>query len=99
MQSLFDAVRDVCPRGLWAKGVKLARDGAVTRDSADPVEVVLRVRAPELPVAATVVLYPADREWDCDCPSRVDACAHVAAAVIAANTAAQSGADPRWFAR
>ncbi len=84
MQSLFEAVRDACPRGLWAKGVKLARDGAVSKDSAADDELVLRVRAPELPVAATVVLYPLDDEWDCDCPSRVDACAHVAAAVIAA---------------
>src|SRR5262245_26046673 len=34
-------------------------------------------------VAPTVVLYPEDGEWDCDCRSRFDACAHVAAAVIA----------------
>jgi superfamily II DNA or RNA helicase len=30
-----------------------------------------------------VVLYPAAGEWECDCDSRFDACAHVAAAAIA----------------
>lgn len=46
-------------------------------------EVVLRVRAPGHVVACTVVVYPVDLEWTCDCDSRTDPCAHVVAATIA----------------
>ena len=30
-----------------------------------------------------MVLYPGEREWDCDCGSRVSPCEHIAAAAIA----------------
>jgi superfamily II DNA or RNA helicase len=80
---LLEAVRAACPRGLWSQGVKLARDGAVRRESATGGEIILRVTASGMAVAATVVLYPGDGEWECDCAGRFDACAHVAAAVIA----------------
>ena len=82
-EALLEAVREACPRGLWSQGVKLAREGAVRRESAQDGEVVLRVAAPGMAVAATVVLYPGEGEWECDCDSRFDACAHVAAAAIA----------------
>ncbi len=91
MQSLFDAIREACPRGLWAQGVKLARSGSVFLEMESATELELRVRAPGLPVAPTVVLYPEDDEWECDCGSRIDACAHVAAAVIALQSAHQRG--------
>jgi superfamily II DNA or RNA helicase len=81
--ALLEAVREACPRGLWSQGVKLAREGAVKRESSTSGEVVLRVAAPGMAVAATVVLYPGEGEWECDCGSRFDACAHVAAAAIA----------------
>ena len=81
--ALLEAVREACPRGLWSQGVKLARDGAVKRESESAGEIVLRVTAPGMAVAATVVLYPDEGEWECDCDSRYDACAHVAAAAIA----------------
>ncbi|HEU5056408.1 MAG TPA: SWIM zinc finger family protein, partial [Kofleriaceae bacterium] len=81
--ALLEAVREACPRGLWSQGVKLAREGAVRRVSASDGELVLRVAAPGMAVAATVVLYPGEGEWECDCDSRFDACAHVAAAAIA----------------
>ena len=81
--ALLEAVREACPRGLWSQGVKLAREGAVRRESGGAGEIVLRVAAPGTAVAATVVLYPDEGEWECDCGSRFDACAHVAAAVIA----------------
>jgi superfamily II DNA or RNA helicase len=83
LQGMFEAVRDACPRGLWARGAGFAKAGAVTRDPDDGGGVVLRVRDPAADVAPTVVLYPDDAEWDCDCGSRIDACAHAAAAVIA----------------
>ena len=82
--ALLEAVREACPRGLWSQGVKLAREGAVRREpGSSETEVVLRVAAPGMAVAATVVLYPGAGEWECDCDGRFDACAHVAAAVIA----------------
>jgi superfamily II DNA or RNA helicase len=84
LEGLLVAVREVCPRGLWAQGVKLARDGAVTREPGGAGELVLRVPAPGRAVAHTVVLYPDAGEWECDCEGRFEACAHVAAAVIAA---------------
>src|SRR5688500_11387164 len=36
-----------------------------------------------MPVAPTVVLYPGELEWDCDCNVRVRPCEHLAAAAIA----------------
>jgi superfamily II DNA or RNA helicase len=51
-------------------------------ESQDAEEIVARVRSPGRPVAPTVVLYPGEREWDCDCGGRVSPCEHVAAAAI-----------------
>jgi hypothetical protein len=80
---LYEAVKDACRSGLWAQGVGLARDHAVT--GAEPRDGAwsFRVRAPGHAVAPTVTLHPDDVEWDCDCGSRIDPCAHVAAAAIA----------------
>jgi len=91
MQSLLDAIREACPRGLWAQGVKLARAEAVFLESESTAELELRVSAPGLPLAPTVILYPEDEEWECDCGSRIDACAHVAAAIIAVHGARERG--------
>jgi superfamily II DNA or RNA helicase len=83
VDALLATVRKNCRPGNWSQGVNLVRAGAVAIESRDDQEVVLRVRAPGRAVAPTVVLYPGEREWDCDCPSRVSPCEHVAAAVIA----------------
>ena len=69
--------------GTWSQGVSLARQAGVAIESRDDDEIVLRVRTPGRPVAPTVVLYPGEREWDCDCGSRISPCEHVAAAAIA----------------
>lgn len=100
LDELFEAVREACPRGLWSLGVKLARDRAVTRDSASDGEIVVRVAAPGRAVAPTVVLYPGELEWDCDCGARAEACAHTAAAVIALREGgelAPATAAVRWY--
>ncbi|MCW5889261.1 MAG: DEAD/DEAH box helicase [bacterium] len=77
--SLYDAVKDECRSGLWAQGVGLARNGAVSASGEGGGGTwSFRVGA-----AATVTLHPGDAEWDCDCGSRIDPCAHVAAAAIA----------------
>ena len=91
MQRLLEAVRKACLPAIWSQGVKLARDGAVTRTSATAAEVTLRVRAAGHAIAPTVTLYLGneadDPEWSCDCGGKVDPCAHVAGAAIAATQA------------
>ena len=88
-ERLLRDIRDACPSGLWARGVKLSRDGKVRLTSRDEREAVLRVsagkREPE------VVLYLRDRDWECDCDGRFDACEHVAAAALTLQAAAKQG--------
>jgi len=99
-ERLLEAVREACPRGLWSQGVTLARERAVRRERGDGGEIVLRVAARGAPIAPTVVLYPDDGEWDCDCGGRTDACAHVAAAVIAlSQDQLDAGGGPELFYR
>jgi hypothetical protein len=62
--------------------VNLSRNGSVSLQSQKPTELELRVKAPGRPVALTVILYPNDAVWECDCPGRVDPCEHVVAAAI-----------------
>lgn len=95
MQNFFDIVRAEATEASWSQGAFLARDQAVLRESADAQELVLRVRAGGR-MHPTVVLYLEDEEWECDCDSAEDPCAHVAAAVIALHRAeAGKGAPPR----
>src|SRR5262245_53456978 len=83
LDNLLTAIRKCCLPGLWSQGVKLAREGAVFDHQPRGDSLVARVKAPGVPVAPTVTLYPADEEWTCDCGGKVDPCAHVAAAAIA----------------
>src|SRR5438552_2723012 len=76
---------------MWSAGVKLAREGGVLVESRDDEEIVARVRAPGRTVAPTVILYPSEREWDCDCGGRVMPCEHIAAATIFVGPPAESG--------
>ncbi len=85
-RALKDAVREAATDRTWSQGVTLAREGRVVgrRRSGDELE--LEVRVPARPTPFTVNLNAAHGEWECDCPSREDACAHVVAAVIASET-------------
>jgi hypothetical protein len=80
--ALIASIRRRCKSALWSQGVSLARAGAVALESRTAEEIVLRVRAPGRVVPLTVVLYPTESEWECDCESRVSPCEHVAAAAI-----------------
>jgi superfamily II DNA or RNA helicase len=74
----------------------LVRAGAVTVESRNDEEIVLRVRAQGRAVPAQVVLYPGEDEWDCDCPGRLRPCDHLAAAAIAlAQTEGDGASDPK----
>jgi hypothetical protein len=83
LKKLAETIRKASRPGTWSSAVKLARDHAVLVESRDADELVARVRTPGRTVAPTVVLYPGEREWDCDCGSRVSPCEHVAATAIA----------------
>ena len=89
---MLDVVRKACLPAIWSQGVKLARDGAVSRVSEGKGEVTVRVRAASHPVAPTVTLYLDDDEWACDCGGKVDPCPHVAAAAIALAQGLESSA-------
>jgi superfamily II DNA or RNA helicase len=88
-----EAIRRAAPPGTWSLGVKLVRGGAAALESEGEEELVLRVRTPGRPVAPTVVLYPGEREWDCDCPGRVRPCEHIVAAALAMSQPAAAGGD------
>jgi superfamily II DNA or RNA helicase len=89
IERLLRDIRDACPSGLWARAVKLSRADHVHLESRDDREIVLRVEAGKREIE--VVLYPGDREWECDCDSKYDACEHVAAAALALSQAEESG--------
>ena len=89
--SLYEAVRAAAERRDWSRGVELARGDAVTVASRDDAEVVLRVAAAGAVVSPTVVLYPDDGEWECDCGGSADPCLHVTAGVIALRRASREG--------
>jgi superfamily II DNA or RNA helicase len=91
VQDLFETVRDRASRPSWSRGVELARARAVVGEHADENEILLRVRSEGSVVHPTVILYPEDCEWECDCGGAEDPCAHVAAAVIAVRRARREG--------
>lgn len=87
---MLDVVRKACLSAIWSQGVKLAREGAVSRASAAKGEETFRVRAASHPVAPTVTLYLEEGEWSCDCGGKVDPCPHVVAAAIAMSQGLES---------
>ncbi len=91
MQALFDTIRAQASRAAWSQGVELARSGAVQGERESAHEVVLRVRPLAGVVHPTVLLFPEDEAWECDCGGEDDPCAHVAAAVIALRAAKKDG--------
>jgi hypothetical protein len=91
LEALQNAIRRACGAQVWSQGVRLAREDAVTGESVDGSEAVLRVKAPGRAVSPTVVLYLEDNEWECDCPNSEDTCAHVVAAVLALAQARKDG--------
>jgi len=71
--------------------VELARADAVVGEHADENEILLRVRSSGGVVHPAVILYPQDCEWECDCASPEDPCAHVVAAAIALRRVRREG--------
>jgi superfamily II DNA or RNA helicase len=95
VKGLFDAVRGLAPPAAWSKGVTLARAGAVSVESRDEEEIALRVFVAGSALSPRVGLFPGDREWECDCGGPLEACEHVAAAVIALRQGNEERPSPR----
>lgn len=91
MKRYLAAVKEAALPGIWSKGVKLARDQAVSLEESSADEQVYRVKSPGRAIAPLAVLYLSDEEWTCDCGSERDPCEHVIAAAIAANEASSKG--------
>jgi superfamily II DNA or RNA helicase len=92
IQALFEAIRRECSTAEWSRGVELVRADALSADSDDGDEIVIRVSERGGLICPTVTLHPPDEDWDCDCGSPRAACAHSAAAVIALRRARKEGA-------
>jgi superfamily II DNA or RNA helicase len=80
--SYYEAIHKSSLPGVWSKGVALSRANAIVLHQHTPEEISLRVRSQERPVSHKITLWPGDEDWYCDCDSRNEVCAHVAAAVI-----------------
>ncbi|HFE45289.1 MAG TPA: helicase [Nannocystis exedens] len=93
INDLFSAVFQASARPVWARGVELARAGAVVGEHRDEDEVILRVAVTGSPIAPAVTLWVDDCEWDCECDSRREVCFHVVAAVIALKQAIEAGEE------
>ncbi len=93
INDLFSAVFRASARPVWARGVELARAGAVVGEHRDEDEVILRVAVTGSPIAPAVTLWVDDGEWDCECESRREVCFHVVAAVIALKQAVEAGEE------
>jgi superfamily II DNA or RNA helicase len=93
LAGFIGSIRKRCKPALWSQGVALARAGGVAIESRTDDEIVARVRAPGRIVPPTAVLYPTGNEWECDCPSRMSPCEHVAAAAIALATPARGAVE------
>jgi superfamily II DNA or RNA helicase len=83
LEALRDALREAASTRVWSQGVTLAREQRVAGRAAGEREATLEVRVPSRPTPFTVVLYPQDQEWDCDCGGREAACSHAVAAALA----------------
>ena len=95
LDKVLASLRRACKAGVWSAGVNLVRAGAVTVESRNQEEVVLRVRAQGRAVPAQVVIYPTEDEWDCDCPGRMRPCEHLSASAIALAQAEGEGGEAK----
>ncbi|MBI5512810.1 MAG: DEAD/DEAH box helicase [Deltaproteobacteria bacterium] len=85
LRRLVGALKRRCPPPRWRDGETLSRGPVVTRRESDD-EVVLELTVEGLGFTPTVVLYPEEGEWACDCGGS-DPCAHVVAAALARDAA------------
>ena len=90
-QALFQAIQEAASRSMWSRGVELVRAEAVSGESAEDEEIVLRISTRQGLKAPVVTLYPQDEDWECTCNGEEDPCEHVTAAIIALRKARKEG--------
>jgi superfamily II DNA or RNA helicase len=81
--SFFESIQKKALPGVWAQGLKLARERSVQLDQTTSGELRLRVKAGARAVASQVTLWPDEDDAFCDCGSEIEPCIHVVACVIA----------------
>ena len=91
LDALFANMRRSASARGFSRGMESGRSGAVHGVQKRGDEIVVRVRAPGLALEPTVVLYPHDDSWTCDCNSSDDACEHAIAAISACRKLAAAG--------
>jgi superfamily II DNA or RNA helicase len=75
--------------GIWARGLQLSREGNVHCDrwqgtpEEENLEITLRVRAADRPVAYLVSLWPFEEDAHCNCLAKVEPCEHIVASILA----------------
>ena len=90
IEGLRAEIREAATDKTWSTGVTLARDGKVSgRKGVGELE--FEVRVPGKPTPFTAVLNPAHGEWECDCTSKEEVCAHVCAAILSLAKAREDG--------
>ncbi len=110
LERFFAAIRSAASPEAWSSGVSLAREGKIVRESEGDDEIVLRVVTGGRGKSHEVTLYPPPPDkraaagagtgiidWQCDCGTNEDACAHAAAAVIALRQADKGGVEVPTF--
>jgi superfamily II DNA or RNA helicase len=90
---VFQQIRESADKGLWSKGVALARANQVFQEEMTADEYILRVKEDSRSVSPKVRLWCDEQDWHCDCGSEADPCEHVAGAVIALKLALDKGED------
>ena len=91
LQKMMTAVREACTPDAWSKAVELCRAKCVFGESESEEEIRIRVRVEGAAVSPSVVFWPKEQDWFCDCSEGADGCVHAAAAVIALRRARQAG--------
>ena len=90
LDGLRAEIREAATDKTWSTGVTLARDGKVTGRKGGG-ELEFDVRVPGKPTPFTAVLNPTHGEWECDCTSKEEVCAHVCAAILSLVKAREDG--------
>ena len=91
IQELLATIRKSCTAEVWSGAVELCRTGSVYGESSSDDEIRIKVAVGEGILSPTVVLWPQDSDWWCDCSSSEQGCIHAAAAIIALRRARQAG--------
>jgi superfamily II DNA or RNA helicase/tmRNA-binding protein len=81
LQALQDSLHSAALPAVWARGIKLAKEGSFYLEAESPTEVLLRYHRP--PVSPRITLWPTEEDWHCDAGDRNDPCQYTIGAFLA----------------